>query len=136
MATLQAYPRHSKLEGPRTQIIEIYILGLGFKGSKDPPKKVLGPKYDNVNCIWAIKLYYLGPWTLRASLQIIPTLDTKVYRYGGWKSCTIQLIHPPPKKVMQQQFQHYTGVVEGFLHPQECLLGYSEPLGHGSGFRV
>ena len=35
-------------KGPRTQII-------GF----------LGPKYYNINSIWALKPYYLGPWTLR-----------------------------------------------------------------------
>ena len=37
-------------QGPRTQII-------GF----------VGPKYYNINSIWTLKPYYLGPWTLRAS---------------------------------------------------------------------
>ena len=27
-------------------------------------KGVLGPKYYDINGIWAIELYYLGPWTL------------------------------------------------------------------------
>ena len=26
---------------------------------------VLGPKYCNINGIWAVKPYKLGPWTLR-----------------------------------------------------------------------
>ena len=34
-------------------------------GSKDPNNRVLGPKYYNINSIWALKPYYLGPWTLR-----------------------------------------------------------------------
>ena len=33
--------------------------------SKDPNNRVLGPKYCNINGIWALKHYYLGPWTLR-----------------------------------------------------------------------
>ena len=36
-------------------------------GSKDPNNRVLGPKYHNINGIWALKPYYLGPWTLRDS---------------------------------------------------------------------
>ena len=35
-------------EGPRTQI-----------------QRALGPKYYNIVGIWALKPYYLGPWTLR-----------------------------------------------------------------------
>ena len=27
--------------------------------------RVLGPKYYNINGIWALKPCYLGPWTLR-----------------------------------------------------------------------
>ena len=34
-------------------------------GSKDPNNRVLGPKYYNINGIWALKPYYLVPWTLR-----------------------------------------------------------------------
>ena len=29
---------------------------------------VLGPKYYNLNGIWALKPYYLGPWTLRGEI--------------------------------------------------------------------
>ena len=32
---------------------------------RDPNKMVLGPKYYNINGIWALKPYYLGPRTLR-----------------------------------------------------------------------
>ena len=34
-------------------------------GSEDPNSRVLGPKYYNINGIWALKHYYLGPWILR-----------------------------------------------------------------------
>ena len=40
-------------------------LGLTLKGCNDPNNGVLGPKYYHVNGIWALKPYYLGPWTLR-----------------------------------------------------------------------
>ena len=30
---------------------------------------VVGPKYSNLNGIWDLKPYYLGPWTLRAVLE-------------------------------------------------------------------
>ena len=40
-------------KGPRTQIIG----------------RVLGAKYHNVNGSWALKPYYLGPWTLRDCFQ-------------------------------------------------------------------
>ena len=40
------------------------ILGT-IKGSKDPNNVVLGPKCYNINGIWALKPYDLGPWTLR-----------------------------------------------------------------------
>ena len=35
------------------------------EGSKDPNTRVLGPKYHHKNGIWALKPYYLSPWTLR-----------------------------------------------------------------------
>ena len=35
------------------------------QGSKDPNGGVLGPKHYNMNGIWDLKPYYLGPWTLR-----------------------------------------------------------------------
>ena len=35
------------------------------KGSKDPNNEALGPKDYNINGIWALKPYYLKPWTLR-----------------------------------------------------------------------
>ena len=34
------------------------------RGSKDPNNGVLGPEYYAVDGIWALKPYYLGPWTL------------------------------------------------------------------------
>ena len=39
------------------------------QGSKDPNNRVLGPKYYNVDGIWALKPHYLGPWTLRQSKE-------------------------------------------------------------------
>ena len=35
------------------------------KGSKDPNNGALGPKYYNINGIWALKPHNLGPWTLK-----------------------------------------------------------------------
>ena len=43
-------------KGPRTQIIN----------------RVLGPKYNNRNGIWALISDYLGPWTLREWLSSNP----------------------------------------------------------------
>ena len=34
-------------------------------GFKDPNNGVLVPKYYDIHGIWALKPYYLGPWTLR-----------------------------------------------------------------------
>ena len=42
----------------------MYLQPYGFK---DPNNRVLGPKYYNVNGTWALKPYYLGPWTLRVT---------------------------------------------------------------------
>ena len=38
-----------------------------YRGISDPNFRVLGPKYYDINGIWALKPYYLGPWTLRVS---------------------------------------------------------------------
>ena len=35
------------------------------EGSKDSNNRVLGPKYYDINGIWALIPYYLSPWTLR-----------------------------------------------------------------------
>ena len=37
---------------------------------------VVGPKYYTINGIWALKPYYLGPWTLR---------EFKVLRFIGFR---------------------------------------------------
>ena len=34
--------------------------------SKDPYKRVLGPKLYDIKGIWPLKPYHLGPWALRA----------------------------------------------------------------------
>ena len=39
------------------------------KASKDPNNRVLGPRYHLYYSIWALKPYYLGPWTLRVGVQ-------------------------------------------------------------------
>ena len=36
-------------------------------GSKDLKNRVLGPKYNEFYCSWALRPYDLGPWTLRDS---------------------------------------------------------------------
>ena len=43
------------------------VSSLGFRVSNDPNNRALGPKYCNINGIWALNPYYLGPWTLRAT---------------------------------------------------------------------
>ena len=35
------------------------------EGSKDPIKRFLGPKHYDTSGIWALKPFYLSPWTLR-----------------------------------------------------------------------
>ena len=40
-------------------------------GSKDPNNRALGPKYYSINGIWALKPYYLGPWTLRTCFATV-----------------------------------------------------------------
>ena len=42
------------------------------QGSKDPNIRVLGPKYYNMNGIWALKPHYSGPWTLNPKPNISP----------------------------------------------------------------
>ena len=44
--------------------------GTALEGLGNPkgPSRVLRPKYYNINCIWALKPPYLGPWTLRVRL--------------------------------------------------------------------
>ena len=37
-------------------------------GAKTQIMRVLGPKYYNVNGIWVVKPYYLGPRTLRVTV--------------------------------------------------------------------
>ena len=49
-----------------------------ISGSKDPNNRVLGPKYYNINGIWALKPCYLGPWTLR----VRPGLPSWLNRFG------------------------------------------------------
>ena len=47
------------------------------RGSKDPNNRVLGPKYYTINGIWALKPYYLGPWTFRVLKKTVSTLNPK-----------------------------------------------------------
>ena len=37
-----------------------------IEGSKDPNNRFVRPNYHQYYSIWALKPYYLGPWTLRA----------------------------------------------------------------------
>ena len=60
-------------KGPRTQTkgsLQRGSRGI-YRGCKGHPNSmVLGPKYYNINGIWALKPHYLGPWTLRACLGL------------------------------------------------------------------
>ena len=40
-----------------------------ISGYIGPNNGVLVPKYYDINGIWALKLYYLGPWAVRESFQ-------------------------------------------------------------------
>ena len=60
------------MDGPGYQgyLGSIFVLHRGQRGmpnipdgSMDPNSEVLWPKYYNVNGVWALKPYYLGPWT-------------------------------------------------------------------------
>ena len=45
-----------------------YFWGPGSTLRVQGPKyRASEPKYYNINGIWALKTYYLGPWTLRGS---------------------------------------------------------------------
>ena len=46
--------------------------GYTFTYPKGPRTQIIGlrPKYHDVHGIWALKPYYLGPWTLRATLGV------------------------------------------------------------------
>ena len=65
-----------------------YINRQLLQGSKDPNDRVLGPKYYNMNGIWAPKPYYLGPWTLIRSpyIPIYPPITPLKgpYYLGPW----------------------------------------------------
>ena len=55
--------------------------------SKDPNNRVLGPKYYNIIGIWALKPYYLGPWTLRVSTLIDGgNHTTQSMKHLSWRS--------------------------------------------------
>ena len=45
----------------------IGFIGFRVKGSKDPNKRVVELKYCTMNGVWALKPYYLSPWTLRVA---------------------------------------------------------------------
>ena len=60
---------------PMQQVSEVKGNGTSKpKGSKDPNNRVLEPKYYNMNGIWALKPYYLGPWTLRDRFWVVRNL--------------------------------------------------------------
>ena len=65
--TVQGSPRPYTLSLVRNSHLGT-VLGFWVpRGSKDPNNRVSGPKYYNMNGIWALKPYYLGPWTLRGT---------------------------------------------------------------------
>ena len=43
----------------------IYNSNSNQQGSKDPTTRVFGPIYSSINGIWALRPFYLGPWTRR-----------------------------------------------------------------------
>ena len=47
--------------------MEVFVDMKASLASKDPNNRVLGPKFYNIQGIWGLKPYDLGPWTLRAA---------------------------------------------------------------------
>ena len=47
------------------------------QGSKDPNNGASGPKYHSNSGIWALKPYYLGPWTLRESVHDVDIREAR-----------------------------------------------------------
>ena len=68
----------SKVSGPALMSRHTVWEAFGFRvlchtvqtqGSKDPNNRVLKPKYYAINFLWALKPYYLGPWTFRETCR-------------------------------------------------------------------
>ena len=59
--------------------IHIYIP----EGSKDSNNGVSGPKYYNIDGIWALKPHDLGPWTLRIDRYIYIYLQNRNHSIHG-----------------------------------------------------
>ena len=100
------------LEGPRTHIIELP-----------------GPKYYIINCIWALKPYYLGPWTLRALLLILNP-----------KPLNPKPLNPKPlsPKPLDQERELEWQLALYLFHSMsfEKVRSPRKPEGGGIGFRV
>ena len=74
-------------------------------GSKNPHTGVFGPKYYNIAGIWALKRYYLGPWTLRVMLT--DQSDNSICSQASSKGLYIGVIWG-----LCLGFRGYTGVME------------------------
>ena len=57
-------------------------------GSKDPNNGVLGPKYYDINGIWALNPYYLGPWTLRGLYSTCKLKPRTLLHILIYRTCT------------------------------------------------
>ena len=65
------------------------------QGSKDPNNRALGPKYYNINGIWALKPPYLGPWTPRGlHYTMRPTREPTTWRKPSAALAALALVTP------------------------------------------
>ena len=72
-----------------------------YRGIMDPNNGILGPKYSNINGIWALKPYYLAPWTLRVGFsRVEDTATSHLSQFhvpeNSWLSPGHSRRHMPP----------------------------------------
>ena len=78
-----------------------------LRGPRTQNNRVSGPKYYNINGIWALTPYYLGPWTLRARLTTENTMLPWVPL-----ACRNRAVNPPKvgQKALRSRKRYMGGV--------------------------
>ena len=79
------------------------------QGSEDPNNRVLGPKYYNIDGIWALKPYYFGPWTLKVRVQSYRPIRKYVINL----KTSVEMAHTSPKPYMSYSLNSLRGVIWG-----------------------
>ena len=93
-------------------------------GSKDPNNRGLEPKYYNMNGIWALKPYYLGPWTLRVGVQVYQEYPLRTLKPTNSTYLALR-VQVPNNHILTQNlyYQYY------YPNPKYLTIGYMDPLG-------